>query len=121
MRSASTPARQEKFLAAFRLCGKIGQACKKAGIDRETFRQWRLKDQEFVKRFADTKVDLTELLEDSYVGKALKADGEKANWNLLKSLAPEKYRETSDLNLKAPVPLEITLSDDRGTDAPPSP
>lgn len=119
MGSSSTPARQEAFLEAFRLCGKIAQSCKKARIHRETYRQWRLKDKAFVKRMEETKTDLVELLEDSYVTKALRADGEKANWNLLKSLAPEKYRETSDLNLKSPVPLEITLSDDRGEDAPP--
>lgn len=119
-KSSTTPALQEKFFAAFRLCGKINAAARKAKIGRETVRQWRLNDPTFPARFAAQRIDLVELLEDSYVGKALRADGEKANWNLLKANAPEKYRESSDLNLSAPVPLEITLTSDRGaSDEPP--
>lgn len=116
-RSAMVLKRQAAFLSALRMAGTIKRAASKAKISREVVRLWRRDDPEFAKQFEEAELEVTGLLEDSAVEDALAGDVTTRIF-LLKARNPAKYRDTTNLNLTSPVPLHITLSDDRGGDEP---
>lgn len=102
----------------FRQTGTILATCEKTNISREIVRQWRIKDEDFKAAFDAADLDVTELLEDSAMRDALGGDTTTRIF-LLKARRPDKYRDTASVSFNGPVPLSLTLSDDRGTDAPP--
>lgn len=101
----------------FAKTGTITHAARHAGVCRETVRKWRRDDPVFAARFDDADLEVTDLLEESAMTKALRPEGAIMNIFLLKSRNPEKYRDNALLTVAGAVPLTITLSDDKGLDA----
>lgn len=55
---------QEAFLAAFVLHGIITRACKEAGVNRSTIRQWEEDDLSFSPRYAEAKEAVNDIYRD---------------------------------------------------------
>jgi hypothetical protein len=99
--------RQERFLDAFRQCGKIGTAAKAVGITRFAVQRWQRTDvYSFRKRLEMAHQDYAESLEtdfDNWVQES-KHNTQIARIFRLKAVWPEKYREeVKVLNADAPL------------------
>jgi hypothetical protein len=101
--------KQERFLAAYAKCGKIGVAAKAIGITRWAVDYWRSTDAyAFKKRLEAAHKDYVELLEqdlDDWIGET-KHNTQIARIFRLKAEDPEKYREEVKV-LNADAPFEM--------------
>ena len=98
----STSQKGQKALAALRQGLSIAAACRRAGIDRKTYYNWRKADPDFADA-ADAAIENgTDALEDALFRRAKKDDTTAAIF-LLKARRPEKYRETTNHNITATV------------------
>lgn len=90
-----------RALRAYRELGTVAHACKKAKIGRQTWYDWLEKDPAFAAEVRDTKVEVKEDLEGVAVERA-KDGSDTLLIFLLKSLEPEKYRDTQKLEIVSP-------------------
>jgi len=105
--------RQDRFILAFQMTASISSACAKSGIDRSLFYDWKKNDLEFLTRFEDLDMALTDKLESKAVDLAM--DGETpVLMFLLRARLPGKYREKQEISIEGAVPLSITFSNDKG-------
>jgi hypothetical protein len=111
MRTARTPKKREKFLAALSELGHVTLACKAVGIGRTQAYEWRKRDAAFSKGW-DEAIDVaTELLEIECRRRAAVGTEETVYHRglacgtirkysdlllifLLKAMKPEKYRDS---------------------------
>jgi hypothetical protein len=103
---------QERFLEAFRRCGKIGKAAEAVGLTRFAVQRWQRDDvYSFSKRLEAAHADYVEFLETD-MDEAITGDP-KGKYAMpaavqrifrLKAEAPEKYREeVKVINTDAPL------------------
>jgi hypothetical protein len=64
--------KQERFLKAYRESGNIKASCKVAGINRQTFYNWRDHDTDFQAQLPDAKEDACDTLEFAAYEQAVK-------------------------------------------------
>jgi len=102
---------KEKFLEVFRKCGNVSAAAEKAGIQRINHYKWLERDSKYAQAFRDAEQEAVDALElearrraqvgwDEPVYQAGRQVGTVRKYDsrllmfLLKSLRPEKYRES---------------------------
>lgn len=124
--------REEKriaFLAVLSECCQVGKSCAAVGISRQTAFRWRSDVPEFAKAWDEAmKVGVT-ALEDEAHRRAFEGTDEPVFHQgmecgsvrkysdtlaifLLKSHAPDKYRERQDVNLHGKLSLESLIAGD---------
>jgi len=90
--------KREAFLEAYRNSGNIRRSCEAAGIVRQTYANWLDADPSLIVDMLAARQDAIEALEGAMRDMAM--DGNvTAGIFLLKSLVPERYRETMNANL----------------------
>ena len=102
-----------KFLEAFARTGMIGKSAVLAGVNRKTTYRWRRDDQTFSKAFEEAKEEVLESFEAEARRRAIEGTDEPVYQGgklagtirrfsdvllifMLKSLKPEKYRDSYD-------------------------
>lgn len=110
---------QDAFLAAFVACGTISGACDRAGLERSAFYAWRENDTDFVKRFDECDIAITESIEGKAVEMARGGEMPMISF-ILKARRPDVYREKHDVKIEGSLPLTIILGEAAGMpdDAP---
>lgn len=88
----NTAQKKKEFLENFKIKYWIGDACKLTEVNRETVRQWRMKDKEFAKEYDEILQGQIEMVEDALYGKAIEEGDTKAQIFWLTNKAPEKWR-----------------------------
>lgn len=106
-------AAKKKFIETYQECGVVGEAAKRAGVSRQTVKEWRMEDKEFQADFSKAAENLIEMLEDSSAKNARNMMGYADRHFLLRALNPRKYSEHSNVTLTGPVPLNVTYTDER--------
>ena len=103
-----TPQVQQILLDSVALCCSDKAACQRAGIDRETLRQWLLKGEAgdkdytaFSAAFAQAKGDRVAALAGHIRKSALDGDWRAASW-LLAVTEPQDYAETKKQEISGP-------------------
>lgn len=122
--------KKRAFLAAFAECGNVSESAKAAGIHRDTHKNWRDADPEYVRAFADATECAIDVLETAArcravdgVRKPVLFQGEQVVIDeqpliefaysdtllifLLKGLRPDKYRERYEVTGKGGEPLGV--------------
>jgi hypothetical protein len=84
--------KKRAFLAAFSRCGSLGQAAKRAGVDRRTHYNWLRSDPWYVEAFHQAVQEAGDALEDKLNEMAHDGNTTAAIF-LLKGLRPEKYKD----------------------------
>jgi hypothetical protein len=64
LRSERMKARQERFLVAFANCGRIVEACRRAGVGRDAHYSWQRSDPTYPERFKEAVAKTIAVLED---------------------------------------------------------
>ena len=110
-RLPDTERRQTKFIEAyFKKLGHIGQACKTAGISRETYYIWLARDAEFKKRLREKIEHIDDTIEQVMTAKAIKGDKDLLKFIAKTKLKHRGYVERQEnLNLNVEVPPQIVF------------
>jgi len=82
-----------EFLNAYRVCGNKTEACQIAGIERSTVHRRALQYPEFAAALEEAREEATERLE-AIARKRAESNSDILLMFLLKSLRPEKYRDS---------------------------
>jgi hypothetical protein len=89
-------ARQRKFLEGMREMGTIRNGVKRAGVTRETYREWTNNDPQFPDQVLDARQEFAEALEEVVVGIVMDPEVVKKvpilAITLLNANLPNKYR-----------------------------
>jgi hypothetical protein len=122
LRSQRMKARQERFLIAFASCGRIVEACRRAGVGRDAHYSWQRSDPTYPERFKEAVAKTITVLEDKamelavaggsrpelYNGNPVYIDGSKLHRReydsqmirfLLTAMNREKYGERKVIEL----------------------
>jgi hypothetical protein len=108
--SAQAVQLKEKFLEAFRRHGNVSWACRETKVGRRTVYDWREKDEQFAAAYGVAEIEATETMEQEAYRRAVNGTAEPVFHQgkkiatvqkysdtllifMLKSRAPEKYRE----------------------------
>lgn len=108
---------EEVFLNAYRQCGTVKYAAKKAKVGRTTVYRWREESTRFAKEFEDAQEDAVQELESAAWERA-KVHSDTLLIFLLKANRPEKYREKFEQNHTGKVVVEVVYSDGESEDHP---
>ncbi len=109
-------AKQNAFLAAFRVSASITEAAKATGCDRSAHYEWKRADRTYPERFEAARIEAAEALEDEAVRRAREGVlepifyqgvgcGAKRVYSdgllqfLLRGALPEKYRQTGSMEI----------------------
>src|SRR5277367_3403342 len=84
--------KKRAFLAAFSRCGSLGQAAKRAGIDRRSHYHWLKFDPLYDEAFHQAVREAGDALEDK-LNEMVHDGNTTAAIFLLKGLRPEKYKD----------------------------
>lgn len=103
---------QEPFLRAFRNCGIVRLACKKAGVSRASMYAWMANHSDFAERFKEAREDACDALEKVAVQRA-KESSDTLLIFLLKANRPKKYREQYQLHHRGKIRHETTAEQRR--------
>lgn len=99
---------KEPFLVALANSGNIRASALAAKVSRQMVYKAIEEDEDFKKAVEDAKEDAIELLEAACRRRAL-SKSDLLMMFLLKSLRPDVYRDTKDLNLKGKLEQDIVV------------
>lgn len=108
-------AKKRAFIAAFSKCGIIKRSAKAAGIDRDTYRRWRMSDPEFAAKVEEAGEDAADFLEAVALRRAVKLNGSDTMLIfMLKAVRPSKFRDRVEHGGigGGPIKIEMTQEDE---------